>query len=106
MKPIFSYFVTPRINTELTEPHVYNQVSGANIQPHVVPDPEVSTEQTTNEGFDANILHALCTKHILSNEGSNASILQAPIEGFNIMMICSIERERERDLLELMTSKL
>jgi len=92
MKPIFSYFVTPQINTELTKPHVSNQVSSANIQAHVVLEPEVSTEQNTNEGFDANILHALGTKHMMYNEGCNASILQAPIEGFNIMMICYVER--------------
>ena len=39
--------------------------------------PEVSNEQTANEGFDANILHAPGDEHIVSNEGSNASILQA-----------------------------
>ena len=40
-------------------------------------EPEVSNEQTANEGFDANILHAPGDEHIVSNEGSNASILQA-----------------------------
>ena len=55
MKPISAYFITPPINTELTEPDVSNQVSGANIQAHVVLEPEVSNEQTANEGFDANI---------------------------------------------------
>jgi hypothetical protein len=85
MKPIFVYFITPPINTELTEPDVSNQVSGANIQaPHVVLEPEVSNEQTANEGFDANILHAHGDEHIVSNEGSNASILQAPIQGFSV----------------------
>ena len=78
MKPISTYFITPPINTELTES---NQVSGANIQAHVVLEPEVSNEQTGNEGFDANILHAPGDEHIVSNEASNASILQAPIEG-------------------------
>ena len=77
MKPISAYFITPPINTELTGPDVYNQVSGANIQAHAVLEPEVSNEQTTNEGFDANILHAPGDEHIVSNEGSNASILQA-----------------------------
>ena len=37
----------------------------------------MSNEQTTNEGFDANILHAPDDEYIVSNEGSNASILQA-----------------------------
>ena len=77
MKPISAYFISPPINTELTELDVSNQVSGANIQAHVVLEPEVSNEQTTNEGFGANILHALGDEHIVSNEGSNASILQA-----------------------------
>ena len=76
MKPISTYFITPPINTELTESDVSNQVSGANIQAHVL-EPEVSSEQTANEGFDANILHAPGDEHIVSNEGSNASILQA-----------------------------
>jgi hypothetical protein len=84
MKPISAYFITPPINNELTEPHVSNQVSSANIQAHVVLEPEVSNEQTTNEGFDANILHFPGDEHIVSNEGSNASILQAPIEGFSV----------------------
>ena len=78
MKPISAYFITPPINTELAESVVSNQVSGANIQAHVVLEPEVS-----NEGFDANILHAPGDEHIVSNEGSNASILQAPIAGFS-----------------------
>ena len=77
MKPISTYFITPPINTELTESDVSNQVSGANIQAHVVLEPEVSNEQTANEGFDANILHAPGDESIVSNEGSNASILQA-----------------------------
>ena len=77
MKPISTYFITPPINTELTESDVSNQVSGANIQAHVVLEPEVSNEQTANEGFDANILHVSGDEHIVSNEGSNASILQA-----------------------------
>ena len=34
-------------------------------------------KQTANEGFDANILHAPGDEHIVSNEGSNASILQS-----------------------------
>ena len=72
MKPISTYFITPPINTELTKSDVSNQVSGANIQAHVVLEPEVS-----NGGFDANILHAPGDEHIVSNEGSNASILQA-----------------------------
>ena len=80
MKPISTYFITPPINTELTESDVSNQVSGANIQAHVVLEPEVSNEQTANEGFDANI----GDEHIVSNEGSNARILQAPIEEFSI----------------------
>ena len=84
MKPISAYFIIPPINTELTEFDVSNQVAGANIQAHVVLEPEVSNEQTANEGFDANILHAPGDKHIVSNEGSNASILQAPIEGFSV----------------------
>ena len=84
MKPISTYFITPPINFELTEYDVSNQVSGANIQAHVVLDPKVSNEQTANEGFDANILHAPGDEHIVSNEGSNASILQAPIEGFSV----------------------
>ena len=58
MKPISTYFITPPINIELTESDVSNQVSGANIQAHVVLEPEVSNEQTANEGFDANILYA------------------------------------------------
>ena len=77
MKPITGYFRTPPINTELTGPDVSNQVSGANIRAHVVHEPEVSNEQTTNDRFDANILHAPGDEHIVSNEGSNASILQA-----------------------------
>ena len=54
-----------------------NQVFGANIQAHVVLEPKVSNEQNANEGFDAKILHAPGDEHIVSNEGSNASILQA-----------------------------
>ena len=77
MKPISAYFMTPPVNTELTEPDVSNQVSGANIQAHVVLEPEVSNERTANEGFDANILHAPGDEHTVSNERSNASILQA-----------------------------
>ena len=84
MKPISTYFITPPINTELTEPDVSNQVFGANIQAHVVLEPEVSNEQTTNEGFVGNILHAPGDEHIVSNEGCNASILQAPIKGFSV----------------------
>ena len=80
IKPIFAYFITPPINTELNESDVSNQVSGANIQAHVVLDPEVTNEHTTNEGFDANILHAPGDEHIVSNEASNASI----IEGFSV----------------------
>ena len=71
MKPISTYFITPPINTELTESDVSNQVSGANIQAHVVLEPEMSNEQTANEGFDLNILHAPGDEHIVSNEGSN-----------------------------------
>ena len=56
---------------------MYLKVSSANIQAHVVLEPEVFNEQTANEGFDANILHAPGDEHIVSNEGSNASILQA-----------------------------
>ena len=82
MKPISAYFITPPINTELTEPDVSNQVSSANIQAHVVLQPEVSNEQTAEEWFDANIFYAPGDDHIVFNEGSNASILQAPIEGF------------------------
>ena len=48
MKPISTYFVTPPINTELTESDVSNQISDANIQAHVVLEPEVSNEQTAN----------------------------------------------------------
>ena len=44
MKPISAYFITTPINTELTEPNVSTQVSGANIQAHVVLEPEVSNE--------------------------------------------------------------
>ena len=44
MKPISAYFITPPINTELTEPDVSNQVSDANIQAHVVLEPEESNE--------------------------------------------------------------
>ena len=69
-------WLTPPINNELTESDVSNQVSGANIQAHVVLEPEVSNEYTANEGFDANILHAPSDEHIVSNEGSNASVLQ------------------------------
>ena len=77
MKPISIFFITPPINIELSESDVSNQVSDANIQAHVVLEPEVSNEQTANEGLDANILDAPADEHILSNEGSNASILQA-----------------------------
>ena len=84
MKPISASFITPPTNTELTESYVSNQVSGANIQAHVVLEPEVSNEQTGNEGFDANILHAPGDEHIVSIEASNASILQAPIEVFSV----------------------
>ena len=84
MKPISTCFITPPINTELTESDVSNQVFGANIQAHVVLEPEVSNEQTANEGFDPNNLHAPSDEHIVCNEGSNASILQAPIEGFSV----------------------
>ena len=45
MKPISTYFITPPINTELTESDVSNQVSGANIQAHVVLEPEVSNDR-------------------------------------------------------------
>ena len=48
MKTISTYFITP-FNTKLTESDVSNQVSGANIQAHVVLEPEVSNEQTANE---------------------------------------------------------
>ncbi len=85
MKSISTYFITPPINTELTESDVSNQVSGANIQAHVVLEPEVSNEQTANEGFDANIL-------------------QAPGDEHCLMMIYYVERDR--DLQALMTSKL
>ena len=84
LKPISTYFITPPINTKLTELDESNQVSSANIQAHVVLEPEVSNEQAANEGFDANILHACGDEHIVSNEASNASILQAPIEGFSV----------------------
>ena len=53
MKPIYTYYITLPINTKLTESDESNEVSGANIQAHVVLEPEVSNEQTTNEGFDA-----------------------------------------------------
>ena len=84
MKPISTYFITPPINLVLTESNESNQVSGANIQAHVVLEHDVSNEQTGNEGFDANILHAPGDEYIVSNETSNASILQAPIEGFSL----------------------
>ena len=84
MKPISAYFITPPINIELTESDESNQVSGANIQAHVVLEPEVSNEQTANEGFFANILHAPGDENMVSNEASNAIILQAPIEGFSV----------------------
>ena len=84
MKPISTYFITLPNNTELTESDVSNQVSSANIQAHVILKPEVSNEQAGNEGFDANILHAPGDEHIVSNEASNASILQAPIKGFSV----------------------
>ena len=45
MNPISAYFITPPINTELAESDVSNQVSSANIQAHVVLEPEVSNEQ-------------------------------------------------------------
>ena len=61
-----------------------NQVSGVGIQAHVVLEPEVSNEQTANEGFDANILHAPGDEHTVSNEGSNTSILQPHIERFSV----------------------
>ena len=80
MKPISTYFITPPINTELTESDVSNLVSGANIQAHVVLEPEVSNEQTADEGFDANILHAPGDEHIVSNEGSNASICKLQLK--------------------------
>ena len=44
----------------------------------------MSNEQTANKGFDANIFYPPSDEHIVSNEGSNASILQAPIEGFSV----------------------
>ena len=84
MKLISAYFITPPINTKLTESDVSNQVSGANIQAHVVLEPKLSNEHTSNEGFDATILHAPGDEHIVSNEASNASILQALIEGFSV----------------------
>ena len=84
MKPISTYFITPPINTELTKPDVSSAVFRANIQDNVVLEPEVSNEQTANEGFHANILHAPGDEHIVSNEGSNASILQAPVKGFSV----------------------
>ena len=65
MKPISTYFITPPINTELTKSDVSNQVFDANIQAHVVLEVEVSNEQTANEGFDANILHAPGDEHTL-----------------------------------------
>ena len=40
----------------------------------------MSNEHTANEGFDANILHALGDEHIVSNEGSNATILKVPLK--------------------------
>ena len=45
MKPVSTYFITPLINTELIESDVSNQVSDANIQAHVVLEPEVSIER-------------------------------------------------------------
>ena len=84
MKPISAYFITPPINIELTESDVSNQVSGANIQAHVVLEPEVSNEHIARDGFDANILHAPGDEHIVSNVGSNAIILQVPTEGFSV----------------------
>ena len=80
MKPISTYFITPPINTELTKSDVSNQVSSANIQAHVVLEPEVSNEQTANERFDANILHAPGDEHIVSNEGSNARFCKLPLK--------------------------
>ena len=79
-----AYFITPPINTELSESDVSNQVSGANIQAHVVLEPQVSNKHNANEGFDANILHAPGDEHIVSNEGSNARVSQAPIEAFSV----------------------
>ena len=84
MKPFSAYFITPPINNKLTKSDGCNQVPSANIQAHVVLEPEVSNDQTTNEGFEANNLHALGDEHMVSNEGSNASILQAPIKGFSV----------------------
>jgi len=80
MKPISAYFITPPINTELTEPDVSNQVSGANIQAHVVLEPEVFNEQNANEGFDANILHAPCDENIVSNEASMQAFCKLPLK--------------------------
>ena len=43
----------------------------------------MSNEQTANDGFDANILHAPGDEHIVSNEGSNANICKI-FEGFSV----------------------
>ena len=83
MRPISTYFITPPINTELTESDVSNQVSDANIQAHVVLEPEVSNEQTTNEGFDANILMLL----VMNIQCLMRDLMQAfckLIEGFSV----------------------
>ena len=92
MKPISAYFVIPPINIELTETHVSNQVSGANIQAHVVLETEVSNEQVANEGFDANILHAPSTKHIVSNEGLMVAFCEYPLKDLvsNNDLVCYV----------------
>ena len=90
MKPISAYFIAPSINTELTEPDVSNQVSGANIQAHVVLEPEGSNEQTANEGFDANILHAPSDEHIVSSEDLMQAFCKLPLKDlvFNDDLLC------------------
>ena len=80
MKPISTYFITPPINTELIESDESNQVSGANIQAHVVLEPEVSNEQTANEGFDANILHAPGDEHIVSKRDLTQAFCKLPLK--------------------------
>ena len=43
----------------------------------------MSNEQTANEGFDANILHAPGDEHIVSNEGSNCHAQYATLSKRN-----------------------
>ena len=76
MKPISSYFITPPINTELTESDVSNQVSMQTYKLMLF----LSLKCLMNRLLMKDLMqtfYMLPVMNIVSNEGSNASILQA-----------------------------